>query len=212
MLTLLLGQDTNAKETHISEFRKKLFKDPDALQFDYEVLYGAQLSAEELKKAFVALPILSKQRLIVIRECHRLNPRCQDLILAAANTSGSYELILESDKLEMKDSFVVRLGKPVKIVQTAKKQTLNVFKLGDMISERKSPEAVRMLSQLLLQGDQPLQIMGGLVWYWKNARNALGTKEFMKGLEALQEADLNIKRSRLKPEHALEVLVIKLCS
>ena len=32
------------------------------------------------------------------------------------------------------------------------------------------------------------------------------------GLLAMQEADLNIKRSRIKPEYALEVLIVKLCS
>jgi hypothetical protein len=36
--------------------------------------------------------------------------------------------------------------------------------------------------------------------------------KFEKGLLALGEADLNIKRSRLKPEQALELLVVKLCA
>ena len=51
--------------------------------------------------------------------------------------------------------------------------------------------------------------MGGLVWSWGKARSFARRENFQKGLVALQEADLNIKRSRLAPQQALEVLVVK---
>ena len=56
-----------------------------------------------------------------------------------------------------------------------------------------------------------LQLMGGLVWFWGKLKQRISAEKFKKGLLHLQEADLNIKRSRIKAEYALEVLVVKLC-
>ncbi len=56
----------------------------------------------------------------------------------------------------------------------------------------------------------PLQIMGALVWYWGKEGKACGKERFERGLKALEEADLNIKRSRLEPQYAVEKLVVEL--
>ena len=52
--------------------------------------------------------------------------------------------------------------------------------------------------------------MGALVWFWGKSQDRMPGERFRKGLLVLQEADVNIKRSRLKPEYAVEVAVIKL--
>ena len=72
------------------------------------------------------------------------------------------------------------------------------------MSSRNAGEALKILDELLESNVHPLQIMGGLVWYWGKERERLSPQSFYKGLTALEEADLNIKRSRLKPEHAVE--------
>lgn len=77
---------------------------------------------------------------------------------------------------------------------------------------RSPAEALKMLTQLLEEGSHPLQILGGLVWFWGKSRERLSPAQFKKGLLALQEADLNIKRSRTRPEHSLEILIVKLAS
>jgi DNA polymerase III delta subunit len=56
----------------------------------------------------------------------------------------------------------------------------------------------------------PLQVMGALVWYWGKEGRHLGKERFGRGLKALEEADLNIKRSRLDPQYAVEKLVVEL--
>ncbi len=73
-------------------------------------------------------------------------------------------------------------------------------------------QALKILNELLEEGIHPLQIMGGLLWFWGKEKFRLKGDRYNKGLLVLQEADLNIKRSRLLPEHAIEVVVVKLCS
>ena len=212
MTYLFLGEDTASKDLKIGELKNKFLPSADALKFDYEVLYAQKLEPQALKQALISLPILAKERLVVIRECHKLSPPNKDLILAYLRNPGCCELVLDSDKWDADDSFVRKLGRAVKVTSFKKEAPLNVFNLTRAIAFKKTGEALKILSALLFHGEQPLQIMGGLVWYWKDARRKLSLEQFKKGLLALQEADLNIKRSRLKPEHALEILVVKLCA
>ncbi len=212
MIYLFLGQDNAAKEIKINELKNKILTPAAALKFDYEILYAQKLEPETLKKALIALPAVAKQRLVVIKESHKLNAQNKELVLAFAKDPGNCVLIIDSDKSQTDESLVKKLGSAAKVVNFKTPTPLNVFNLTRLIGMHKPAEALKILSALLSQGEQPLSIMGGLVWYWKNARREFSLEVFKKGLLALQEADLNIKRSRLKPEHALELLVVKLCS
>src|SRR3989338_8874791 len=115
MTYLFLGQDPTAKDTKIAEFKKKFLTSAQALKFDYEVLHAHKLEPETLKKALMALPVLSKHRLIIVRECHKLSPPNKDLILEFVKSPGSCVLILDSDKVEADDAFTKKLGRLVKV-------------------------------------------------------------------------------------------------
>ena len=208
---LLLGQDNVTKDAKLAELKKKNFSSPEALQFDYEILYAQKLDSETLKKSLIALPVLSKERLVVIKECHKLSPHNKELLLDFLKNPGQCALVLDSEKNE-EDEFLKKISRTVKVINCQKEPPLNVFALTRTIGARQSAESLKILSQLLLQGDQPLQIMGGLVWFWKKSRADFSAEGFKKGLLFLQEADLNIKRSRLTVQYALELLVVKLCS
>ena len=57
--------------------------------------------------------------------------------------------------------------------------------------------------------------IGGLYWlrgksFTGKEGKTLGKERFERGLKALEEADLNIKRSRLNPQHAVEKAVVEL--
>lgn len=70
--------------------------------------------------------------------------------------------------------------------------------------------ALRILNELLRNGERPERILGGLRYAWE--------REFTPGVEAkrrlklLLNCDINIKTGKLKPNFALEKLVISLCS
>ena len=134
------------------------------------------------------------------------------MILEFIGNKADYAVLILETEEDQTDSFIKKLRPLVKTVEFSKQAKLNVFDLTRVISEHRSAEALKILAQLQSQGDHPLQIMGGLVWFWGKSRGKLSVSRFENGLKALQEADLNIKRSRLEPDHALEVAVIKLCS
>ena len=211
MTYLFLGEDSVAKDNKIAELKKKILPNSQSFQFDYEILHAAKLEEHNLKKALMNLPALSTRRLIVIRECHRLSPNNQDILLQFLEKIYNHAVIvLDSPEWDQKNSFVKKIRRLVEIVEFPSAKKLDVFDLTRAVDSKKETEALKILDQLLAGGIHPLQILGALVWFWKKSRGRFAGNEFEKGLLALQEADLNIKRSRLKPEYAMEVLVVKL--
>jgi DNA polymerase III delta subunit len=212
MIYLFLGEDTLAKDAKIAELKKNLFPSPEALSFDYELLDAHKLDPENLKKTLLTLPALVKKRLILIRNCHQLKTLHKDLIVRLMEKFLPYAvLILDSNEWEPNDDFLKNLKNP-RVVSFSSARKCNVFDMTKAMESRNETEALKILDQLLGLGLHPLQIMGGLVWWWSKSRVGMPLDRFEKGLVALQETDLNIKRSRLKPEYALEVLVVRLCS
>ncbi len=211
MTYLFIGEDSLKKDAKIAEIKKTVLPSYDALNFDYEVLYGAKLDLLTLQKSLKALPALSKQRLVVIKEGHRLSSQLKEFLASFIQTQPNHvTLILDFDELELTASFVQSIRACVKMVQFPVEVKSNVFDMTRAIAMHKDTEALSILSSLLFYGEHPLKIMGALVWFWGKSRDQLSSQRFKKGLQALQEADLNIKRSRLKPEYALELLVVKL--
>jgi DNA polymerase III delta subunit len=211
MIYLFLGQDAPSKDQKIAELKKKILKPPESFRFDYEVLHAHKLDPQDLKKAFDSLPAVAPQRLLLVRECHRLSPQNKKLVSEFAKSKAEKcVLVLDSDEMTSKDAFIRTLGRGIQIVDFRKTQPLNAFDLTKAISFKKQVESLKILSQLLEDGTAPLQIMGALVWSWGQTRSRISSADFEKGLLVLQEADLNIKRSRLRPEHALEVAVVEL--
>ena len=213
MTYLFLGQDTLAKDTKLTELKKQFLKIKEAFEFDLETLYAQALGSDELKKSLLNLPVISKKRVVVIKDAHKLSPHNKELIEEFISDAPDYLiLILDSEIWEAKDSFVKKISPFAKVIPFEQRPELNVFALTNTIATRNAMESLKILTQLLVKGDHPLQIMGGLVWYWGKSKDRMPAERFKKGLLALEETDLNIKRSRLKGEHALEVLIVKLCS
>lgn len=214
MAYFFLGQDRKAKDAKIAELKRKLLTSAEALEFDYESLYAHKLDHDVLKKALIAFPAVARERLVVIRESHRLDPHHKELLLDFFSKKNDKTIIiLDSDELSPADSFVKSLNRWVKVMSFGQvDRELNVFDMTKAMGLRRSEEALKILAVLLSQGIHPLQLMGGLVWFWGKSRERLPQEKFKKGLMVLQEADLNIKRSRLKSEYAVEVAVVKLCT
>ncbi len=211
MIYFLLGQDTLAKDAQIAQLRNKILPSTDALPFDYELLEAGSMSADDLKKALMSLPAIASQRLIIIRESHRLTAHQQRIIKEWAESSTPHAvLVLDSHVWDLNDEFVKKV-KEAKIINFPVGKSPGVFDMTRAMERHNEIEALKILNQLFSSGIHPLQIMGGLVWWWSQLRRKMPGGRFEDGLVSLQETDFNIKRSRLKPEYALEMLVVKLC-
>ena len=211
MIYFFIGEDETAKDLKIAELKKNLPSE-EALQFDFQTLWSQALDPKELQRSLMALPAIASKRLLLIREAHRLKEPHKDIIARFVESSAKHLiLVLDFFELDLKTAFVRKVTPFVKIVNFKKALKSSVFDMTTSIANRNAAEALKILYALLTEGTHPLQIMGALVWFWGKSRNQLPKKSFERGLETLQEADLNIKRSRLNPQHAVELAVIKLC-
>jgi len=211
MIYLFLGDDLPAKDARITEIKNKLFNSSqEALAFDFDNLDVKELGGDALKKAFLTLPVIASHRLIVLRQIHKLKSAdIQVLIDFCKKPAAHCDVILESSenilKGELKDLPLYAKG-----LVLGKPEGPNVFDMTKLITAHRSGDALKMLDGFYRQNVHPLQIIGALVWYWGKEGKALGKERFARGLKALEEADLNIKRSRLDPQYAVEKLVVEL--
>ena len=211
MIYLLLGDDLSAKDNRINEIKNKLFQNlHEALSFDLDNLEAKELKEDALKQAFLTLPVIAPHRLIILRQIHKLKSADIQVLLKYCQKPSSHcDLILESSESTLKGD-LKDLPLYAKGVVMAKPEGPNVFDMTRMITSQRSADALKMLDGFYRANVQPLQIMGALVWYWGKEGKALGRERFERGLKALEEADLNIKRSRLEPQYAVEKLVVEL--
>jgi len=209
---LLAGDDIARKEEKLIELKAGLLKPKDAQNFDYESLDGAKVDAGTLKKALMSLPVIAACRLVVIRNGHKLNTQNKNMIIDfVAYQQKHCTLILDSHEWTPSHALVKALKPKVRIFEFAGERKANVFDMTRAMTSRRQPEALKILERLLSEGNHPLQLMGGMIWSWGKMRGRVPQERFEQGLQYLQEADLNIKRSRLKPEFAVELAVVKLC-
>jgi len=210
---LFLGDQTHLKNQKIDELKNKFIQSNDASNFDCEILHANKLSPADLKKSLMTLPVVSKNRLVIIRHIEKLSPHNKEIILEfIEQVEKQTVLICDSDKVDQKNSFIKKFSAKAKVQRYQSAPKRNVFDMTKAMSGRNPTEALNILSDLIEQGDHPLQIMGALVWFWGKNRNRVDQDKFRSGLVTLKEADLNIKRSRLQPANAVEVAVVKLCS
>jgi len=212
MVYLLLGENSEAKERALAGIKTKYLSGDSALAMDYEPLSGDDVSPETLKKALLALPALSRQRLVLIRAAEKLDSQNQAIILDFIKSGHAHlALVLDCAGSGGKSGFISRVKPAAETVNCARggrKQT--VFDVTRAMEGRDTAGALKVLNELISDGNHPLKIMGGIVWFWGDRKNRLSGGQFKEGLRALQEADLNIKRSRLEPAYAAEIVVTKL--
>ena len=213
MTYLFLGEDNDKKEEQIAKIKKETLLSLDAHKFDLEILYANKLPSDTLKKSLMSLPAVAEKRLVLLHTLEKLSPHNKTIIQEfVSEPQSNVVLILESGTLTQGDAFVKKIRPHVKVIDSLKATKVNVFDMTRAMTSRRSPEALKILHVLFHEGIHPLQIMGGLVWFWGKTRVRLSSEKFEKGLLFLQEADLNIKRSRLKAEYTLEILIVQLCT
>lgn len=212
MVYLFYGDDRAAKEGQIAKIKADCLRSPEALKFDYEFLHGVKLDPDTFKQALIALPAVAPKRLVLVRAVEKLDAPNQAILTEFLQSPHDHVvLILETDEADLKSGFFGKVRCAAKAVCCARagKQE-NVWSATRAIERRRPAEAVRILNDLMEAGDPPLKVLGALVWFWGSLKHRLPSEGFKKGLLVLQEADLNIKRSRLKPEYAVEVAVTQL--
>jgi len=209
MVYLLAGQDVLAKEAQLKKIKQEIL--PQELRdFNLDTLYAKEITLKDIQERFLALPLKSPKRIIVIKDSNSLNEESRNFLLAYAKKQHKHlVLILDFTQYDYKDEFIKGISKHASLLRFKESVNPDTFTLSRQIELKKTDLALRILNQQLKNGEAPERILGGLrfVWEKQNMQNALAKKK----LKILLGADIEIKTGRLKPVFALEKLVVSLC-
>ncbi len=207
---LLVGQDISAKAAFLKQIKEQ-FLPPELRDFNFDTLYGAKLKLSEIQERFLALPVKNTKRLILIKDALLLDKAAESFILDfAQKPQTQIVLILDFEHYDYKLRLIKELAPKAKMVRFQEIINPDTFTLQRQIDAKKIEQALRILNQLLRNGEAAERILGGLRYAWE--KQNVHTRESRGKLALLLACDLEIKTSRLKVSSALEKLVIGLCA
>jgi DNA polymerase III delta subunit len=220
MTYLFIGEDEFSKDIKLHKIKQE-FKLGELESFNFEILHSKGLDLKTLQERLLLLPIKAKQRLILIRDAPGLSPNIKQYLLTWLSKPFPHvSLILDARHIDQRDKFFNQISRLCKLVNFRQSSQINAFTLARQImytpagvrsagKEKRIKPAMRLLRQLLLQGERPEKILGALRYQLHKER--LNFTERKKKLAFLLNCDIDIKTGKLKPEFALERLLIRLC-
>ncbi len=209
MVYLFLGQDIFSKEIQFKALKQK-FLTKELEQFNLDILYARELTLKELQERLLCLPVKTTKRLILIKEAQDLKEEIREFILKYARKPyPQIILILDAQQQERSNEFISQLSRYAKTLRFKETPKVDAFTLSRSIELKKPDYALRVLNQLLKDGERPERILGGLRFTWE--RGVGHPLEMRRRLKLLLNCDRDIKTGRLNPTFALEKLIIGLC-
>ncbi|MFA4888033.1 MAG: hypothetical protein WC628_00445 [Candidatus Omnitrophota bacterium] len=209
MTYLFIGQDNPAKEAQLKKIKQE-FLPKESEEFNLDILYGRELSLNGLQEKFLCLPVGSAKRLVIIKGAGGLKPEVKEFILKFAASPPKYLiLVLDLEQADRKDDFLSSIYRYAKTLRFNEAILVNTFSLNRQIALKKADSALRILNQLLEEGERPERILGGLRYAWE--KDTLPPAQMKRRLKLLLNCDIEIKTGKLKAVFALEKLVIGLC-
>lgn len=209
MVYLFIGDDSASKNSRLKALRHETLQ-KDTEPFNLDILYAPQLSRKDLQEKLIYLPVKSPHRLLVIKDAQNLKEEAQDFILEyVQRPSEQIVLVLDVSQPQKSQGFIRQLNRHAKVIRFKETRPPDTFTLSRSIELRKPDAALRLLNQLLKNGERPERILGGLRYAWE--KDTAHPAEMKRKLHLLLLCDIDIKTGRLKPPFALEKLVIGLC-
>jgi hypothetical protein len=216
MVYLFIGEDivdesgVSKKEAALNNIKKSHLVQGTE-DFNFDIIYAREASLKYLQEKLLFLPVENKQRVIIIKSTQDLKEECRDFILENLDKLDK-QLVLVFDVVNSKrgDSLIGQLLRKAKVMRFKEARGMDTFGLARSIDSRRTDVSLRILNQILEEGERPERILGGLRYSWE--RQSLPVLQSRKRLKLLLNCDLEIKTGKLKPDFALEKLVISLCS
>jgi DNA polymerase III delta subunit len=209
MVHLLLGEDSVSKDIKLKSLRLELL-DKNTEQFNLDILYAKELTLKDLQEKLIYLPIKSSRRITVIKNTQDLKEEIKDFILTYIKKPNKQViLVLDVNQQSRSQGFVNRIQRYAKVYRFKETRQPDAFTLNRWIDLKRPDYALRLLNQLLKNGERPERILGALRYAWE--RDAAVGVQMKKRLRLLLNCDIEIKTGKLKPVFALEKLVISLC-
>lgn len=208
MVYLFIGGDSLSKDIQLKKIKQELLP-KDTQEFNFDLLHAPEITLKKLQEKFLWLPVAAPTRLIVIKDAGLLKDEVKDFILAyAAKPYKSLCLVLDAHQYDYKDDFLKGLFKYAKVMRFKEEAKVDTFLLTRHINARRPDAALRVLNQLLKDGQRPERILGGLRFVFE--KEGFAARESKKKLKLLLQCDSEIKTGKMKPVFAMEKLVIAL--
>lgn len=210
MVYLFIGGDITSKELQLKKIKQE-FLSSALVDFNLDTLYAKEITLKDIQERFLCLPLKNAKRIIVIKDAQLLAKETQEFLLDFAKSARKdLVLVLDFTRFDYKDEFVKAISLGATVTRFKEIVNPDTFVLNRQIQLRKTDLALRILNQLLKNGEAPERILGGLRYAWE--KQDLGSAIAGKKLKLLLNCDLEIKTGRLKPACALEKLVVNLCA
>ena len=210
MVYLFVGEDEIAKAQKLKELKRK-YLNPASLEFNYDLLYGKETSLAGLQEILSRISANSPKRMVVIKEADKLSPPARDFLTGFAKKArADIILVLDFPHPQAKAGFLKQISFSAQILQFAQRPPANTFKLCDELERKRIAPALKILQQLLREGEKPERILGGLRWCWERDYS-LTPREKARRLRLLLNCDTDIKSGRLRPDFSLEKMLVTLC-
>jgi len=166
------------------------------------------------------------------------HPRAEELVAAVGPNLGFLRTELEKLRSFVGGGKEVTSDDLTSVVVAARQFV--IFDLVGLIAERRRAEALRMLQRLLVQGENPIPIVGLLTWLYRQLLIAqalppgtppgkarvggpperkeqllrvarkMSREQLREAFAALADADLSLKSSAPDPQAVVELLVVRL--
>lgn len=209
LVYLFIGEDSLSKDAQLKKLKEQ-FLVKGLEQFNLDILYANETTLKGLQERFLCLPSSGSKRIIVIKQIQDLaNDARQFLLGYIKKPNPQTVLVLDAFRQDKRDVFINTLIRSAKVFRFKEEPSADTFSLNRQIGLGRLDFALRMLNQLLKNGERPERILGGLRYAWE--RDVGSASEMQKKLKLLVNCDLEIKTGRLKASFALEKLIICLC-
>ncbi len=207
---LFIGQDACSKEESLKKLKKESLFTPLA-EFNSETIYAKEASLLKLQESLLYFPVNSEKRLLVLRDAQDLKEEPKKFLIGyVKNPNPKVVLVIDIDQYSPKDTFVSSLAKYCQILRFKEEKRLTTFDLSKQVDLGRPAASLKVLNQLLKDGEKPERILGGLRYNWEN--RIFNPLELKKRIKLLLNCDLEIKTGKLKPAFALERFIVRLCS
>lgn len=209
MVYVFIGEDIFSKGIKLKAIKEEFLK-LETAQFNFDILYAKELTLKGLQEKLIYLPVKSPKRILVIKEAQELKEEAKEFLLKYSMAPfKQLILILDIDRQANLGDFINRIYKYARIIRFREAKRLDTFALGRQIELKRIDYALRLLNQLIKNGERPERILGGLRYSLE--RETTEPLEAKRKSKFLLNCDIDIKTGRLKPIFALEKLVIQLC-
>jgi DNA polymerase III delta subunit len=208
-LYIFIGQDALLKDAKIRKLKED-FIPAHTQYFNLDILYAKDLTLKGLQEKLLSMPFQAKKRMVIIKEAQGLKNDIKGFIAGyARKPQAGTLLVLDMDRCLSNDEPMRQIARYSEVFRSKEEARPDTFALSRAIDSRKPGYALRLLNQLLKNGEKPERILGGLRYSWEH--NCADITLAKKRLRALLGCDIEIKSGKLRPDFALEKLITGLC-